>query len=90
MRMKVVFPLPFGPRKPKISPPRDLQVDAVDDGARAEALGDAPHVDRQLAGPAHGAEGATSTGWPGCRSAPAPASKTASIMKTSLARLSRL
>ena len=38
MRMVVDLPAPLGPRKPKISPARDLEADAVHGHERAEAL----------------------------------------------------
>ena len=37
MRISVDLPEPLGPRQPKISPRRTLQIDAVDGDARAEA-----------------------------------------------------
>ena len=45
MRMVVVLPEPFGPRKPTISPGRDRERDVVDDDRLAEALGEVPDVD---------------------------------------------
>src|SRR5262249_15459739 len=42
----------------------DLQIDVVDDGVRAEALGDVLHVDGELVGHDQGPN-STSTGWPG-------------------------
>ena len=53
MRMVVVLPEPFGPRKPTISPSRDFEIDVVDDGLVAEALGQAVHVDDRCAGGVH-------------------------------------
>ena len=38
MRMVVVLPEPFGPRKPTISPSATVHRDVVDDGLGAEAL----------------------------------------------------
>ena len=43
--MNVVLPLPFGPRKPKISPRRTVQREVVDDVVLAEVLVHAAHVD---------------------------------------------
>ena len=45
MRIVVVLPEPFGPRKPTISPRRTCHRDVVDDGPAAEALGQVAHVD---------------------------------------------
>ena len=43
MAMVVVLPAPFGPTKPATTPLRQLEVEAVDDGAVAVALGEAVH-----------------------------------------------
>ena len=48
MRMEVVLPLPFGPRKPKISPLRHLHGEVVDDGPVAEAFGHPLDIDDDL------------------------------------------
>ena len=48
VRMIVVLPAPLGPRKPNAHAARHLQVDAVERGALAEALGQAGRLDRQL------------------------------------------
>ena len=91
MRMKVVLPLPLGPRKPKISPRAHLQIDVIDDGAVAEPLGHAAHVDGEFAQASasrvklHIHRLARDAASP-----PIAGSKTASIMKTSLPRLSWL
>ena len=75
MRMKVVLPLPLGPRKPQISPGPHLQVNVVDDRALAEALGHAAHVDGQVRRSSLRPEIRTSTGWPGCSFAATAGSK---------------
>ena len=92
MRMVVVLPEPFGPRKPTISPSETFRSTLSTTVRVAEALRQAVHVDDRLAGGVHGAapgEGATSTGWPSGRPAAAPDSN-ASARKTSLSRVSRL
>ena len=45
MRIVVVLPLPFAPRKPQISPSADLQVQAFDDLQVAETLAQSVDVD---------------------------------------------
>ena len=47
MRIIVVLPAPLGPRKPNAHAARHPQVDAVDRGALAEALGQAVRLDRR-------------------------------------------
>jgi hypothetical protein len=51
MRIVVVLPLPLAPRKPQISPLADLQRQAVDDLARAEALAQIADVDDEFIAP---------------------------------------
>ena len=41
MRIIVVLPAPLGPRKPKALPRGNVEIDVVDRGALAEALGEA-------------------------------------------------
>ena len=74
MRMVVVLPLPLAPRKPQISPLRDLQAQPVDHRCGAEALAQIVHVDDEAviariissAAPLPlAAIGRTATGWPG-------------------------
>ena len=48
MRISVVLPAPFGPRKPKATPRGHEQVDVVDGDAVAEALRQAVGLDRRL------------------------------------------
>ena len=60
-----------------------LQVDMVDDRARAVLLGQPAHVDREIR---HGA--ATDRGWPGRRRAASCGAGFASTRNTSLARCS--
>src|SRR5690606_21974787 len=57
-------------------PARHLHREVVDDGLRAEALGEALDVDGEARGAAHGS--LTSTGCPGCRRAAWAASGSAS------------
>ena len=47
MRMVEVLPAPLGPRKPKASPGCDVEVDAVDGGEVAEALGQPAGMDER-------------------------------------------
>ena len=50
MRMVEVLPAPLGPRKPKASPARHVEVDLVDGGEVAEALRQAAGADKRRAG----------------------------------------
>ena len=46
----VVLPAPFGPSRPKTSPARDLEIDAVDGGDVAVALDQAADPDDRFPG----------------------------------------
>ena len=52
MRMNVVLPLPFGPRKPQISPVLTWRSTLIDGDEIAEALGHSRYVDGKVI--AHG------------------------------------
>ena len=55
IRIVEVLPAPFGPRKPKASPRRDVEIDRVDGRELAEALCQAAGMDeRGLEGSRHG------------------------------------
>ena len=43
----VVFPAPFGPRKPRISPSLDAEADIVDGGNAAVPLGEVLDLDHR-------------------------------------------
>ena len=48
IRIVELLPAPFGPRKPNVSPALDREVDPVDGGEVAVALGQALGVDHRL------------------------------------------
>ena len=90
MRMNVVLPLPLGPRKPQISPCADLQIDVIDGREVAEALGHSAHIDGEIVSHRSRTRIPRPPAGPDAGSPPTLGSKTASTMKTSLLRLSRL
>ena len=51
MRIVELLPAPFGPRKPKVSPAFDGEVDAVDGDEVAVALGEAVRLDQRCRPP---------------------------------------
>src|SRR5262245_29253061 len=72
----------------------NLKSDVIDDGALAKPLGHPAHVDREIVWGQvvrHRSDPiCTSTGWPGCKPTAVWGSNIASIIKTSLSRLSWL
>ena len=89
MRMKVVLPLPFGPRNPKISPVRTCSAMSFTTVVAPKRFVIPRTSIARSSAIIYGAN-STSTGWPGCSFTAVAGSNRSSIMKTSLPRLSWL